>query len=173
MQQLLRREEVWIYILVRQSLLPPEDRKLIVVEQGRALAYDKVRSAMRLLGSKFFGELQDDHHLIRERSGGPAQEVLNLQQALVSYMEARSHLPEKTRRKDPVSRILASVCQQQGSFGQGKVSVQGIWERGRKRRIVMSCSFASPEALGSAASEAIESLSVSTTPGCYRVPPSP
>ena len=51
-------EEVRAYILVRQSLLPAEDKKHIVVEQGGALVYDKVRSAMRLLGSRFFGELQ-------------------------------------------------------------------------------------------------------------------
>ena len=61
-------EEVRAYILVRQSMLPPDDKKRIVVEQGGALAYDKVRSAMRLLGSKFFGELQGQRSATRNKT---------------------------------------------------------------------------------------------------------
>ena len=46
------------YILLRQSQLSPEDRKKVVLEQQGNLEYLKVCSAVRLLGSKFFSELQ-------------------------------------------------------------------------------------------------------------------
>ena len=45
-------EEVRAYILLRQSQLSSEDRKKIVVEMGGTLKYDKVCSAIRLLGSR-------------------------------------------------------------------------------------------------------------------------
>ncbi|CAE7320417.1 GIP [Symbiodinium sp. KB8] len=51
-------KEVRAYILLRQSQLTSEDRKKIVVEMGGTLEYDKVCSAIRLLGSRFFADLQ-------------------------------------------------------------------------------------------------------------------
>ena len=51
-------DEVRAYILLRQSQLSPEDRKKVVLEQQGNLEYLKVCLAVRLLGSKFFSELQ-------------------------------------------------------------------------------------------------------------------
>ena len=46
------------YILLRQSQLTSDDRKRIVVESKGSLEYQKVSSAIRLLGSRFFTDLQ-------------------------------------------------------------------------------------------------------------------
>ena len=51
-------EEVRAYILIRQSVLSSEDRKKIVMDCGGALTYEKAKQSIRLLGSKFFQELQ-------------------------------------------------------------------------------------------------------------------
>jgi hypothetical protein len=51
-------DEMRAYILLRQSQLSTEDRKRIVVEHGGKLEYGKVCSSIRLLGSRFFGDLQ-------------------------------------------------------------------------------------------------------------------
>ena len=51
-------EEIRAYILLRQSQLPAEDRKRIVVETQGELTYEGARKSLRLLGSKFFQELQ-------------------------------------------------------------------------------------------------------------------
>ena len=50
--------ELRAYVLLRQSQLSPDDKKRIVIEHGGDLSYNKVRSSMRLLGSRFFGEMQ-------------------------------------------------------------------------------------------------------------------
>ena len=50
-------EEVQAYVLLRQSLLPPEDKKRILVEHAGNLTYDPVARSFRLLGSKFFNDL--------------------------------------------------------------------------------------------------------------------
>eukprot|EP00435_Cladocopium_sp_Y103_P042739 s1807_g11.t2 len=50
--------DIRAYILVRQSTLSPEDRKRIVVENDGKLTYEGARRSMRILGSKFFQELQ-------------------------------------------------------------------------------------------------------------------
>ena len=44
--------------MVRQSQLTPDDRKRIVVDTGGNLSYEGARQSIRLLGSKFFNELQ-------------------------------------------------------------------------------------------------------------------
>ncbi|CAE7321264.1 unnamed protein product [Symbiodinium sp. CCMP2592] len=54
----VKLEEFRAYILLRQSGLTAEDRKKIVMEHGGNLEYKKICSAIRLLGSRFFGELQ-------------------------------------------------------------------------------------------------------------------
>ena len=61
-------EEIRAYILLRQSALSAEDRKKIVVEMSGALKYDKVRSAIRLLGSRFFSDLQGQRGAFRSKT---------------------------------------------------------------------------------------------------------
>ena len=51
-------EEMRAYILLRNSGLSSDDKKRIIVESKGELEYDKVTSALQLLGSKFFGEVQ-------------------------------------------------------------------------------------------------------------------
>ena len=51
-------EEMRAYILIRNSCLPTEDRKKIVVESKGNLVYKDVISTLKLLGSKFFNEVQ-------------------------------------------------------------------------------------------------------------------
>ena len=51
-------EEVQAYALLRQSLLPPDDKKKVLLEHPGELKYDPVVRSFRLLGSKFFSELQ-------------------------------------------------------------------------------------------------------------------
>ena len=51
-------EEVQAYVLLRQSLLSAEDKKKILLEHGGNLRYDPVVRSFRLLGSRFFSELQ-------------------------------------------------------------------------------------------------------------------
>ena len=51
-------EEVQAYVLLRQSLLAPDDKKKILLEHPGELKYEPVVKSFRLLGSKFFSELQ-------------------------------------------------------------------------------------------------------------------
>ena len=51
-------EEVRAYVMVRQSQLNSEDRKRIVVETEGNLTYAGARKSLRLLGSRFFQDLQ-------------------------------------------------------------------------------------------------------------------
>ena len=51
-------EEMRAYILIRNSGLSPEDKKKIIIDSGGNLEYEKVTSALQLLGSKFFAEVQ-------------------------------------------------------------------------------------------------------------------
>ena len=51
-------QDVRAYVLVRQSTLSPEDRKKIIMDNGGQLTYDLARRSMRLLGSRFFQDLQ-------------------------------------------------------------------------------------------------------------------
>lgn len=51
-------EEVQAYVLLRQSTLPPEDKKRILLENSAKLEYKPVVKSFRLLGSKFFNEFQ-------------------------------------------------------------------------------------------------------------------
>eukprot|EP00435_Cladocopium_sp_Y103_P033530 s374_g8.t1 len=51
-------EEVRAYVLIRQSQLPPEDRKRIVIQTEGNLSYEGARKSLRLLGAKFFHDLQ-------------------------------------------------------------------------------------------------------------------
>ena len=51
-------EDIRAYVLLRQSQLSGEDKKKIIVESQGDLKYDTVRRSFRLLGSRFFQELQ-------------------------------------------------------------------------------------------------------------------
>jgi hypothetical protein len=46
------------YILLRNSTLTPDDKKRVIVEAQGNLKYDTVVSAIRMLGAKFFYEVQ-------------------------------------------------------------------------------------------------------------------
>ena len=51
-------EEVQAYVLLRQSTLPADDKKRILLEHEGDLPYKPVVKSFRLLGSKFFAEFQ-------------------------------------------------------------------------------------------------------------------
>ena len=51
-------EEMRAYILLRNSGLDPDDKKRIIVDAQGTLDYKKIVSAIQLLGSRFFGEVQ-------------------------------------------------------------------------------------------------------------------
>ena len=182
-------EEVRAYILLRQSQLSSEDRKKIVVEMGGTLKYDKVCSAIRLLGSRFFADLQgqrtartkvydanlaDDLPVEEfERAyqastpGQPEeidgeldqeyldalvaaddpdatqiqvfedeletffQDVPDLQDALVSYLEARNRLQAKKRSRGfwPIGNSQKGFKGSKGSKGGGKGKSKGAKEQ--------------------------------------------
>ena len=50
--------DVRAYILLRNSALNTEDKKKVLVDSEGDLKYDKVTSAIRMLGAKFFQEVQ-------------------------------------------------------------------------------------------------------------------
>ena len=50
-------EEIQAYVLLRQSTLPADDKKRVLLENPQ-LSYPPVMKALRLLGSKFFQEVQ-------------------------------------------------------------------------------------------------------------------
>ena len=62
-------EEVRAYILLRHSQLAAEDKKRVVVEARGDLQYGATVKAIRLLGSKFFGDLQSRHGPGSARAG--------------------------------------------------------------------------------------------------------
>ena len=52
-------EEVRAYVLLRHSTLSPEEKKKVVVEARGNLRYPETVKAVRLLGSKFFNDLNN------------------------------------------------------------------------------------------------------------------
>ena len=50
--------EIRAYLLLRNSGLGPEDKKKLVVDANGVLQYDSIASALKLLGSRFFHEVQ-------------------------------------------------------------------------------------------------------------------
>ena len=61
-------EEVRAYVMIRQSALSPEDRKKVIMESGGKLKYDVARRSIRLLGSKFFQDLQGQGKAMRQKT---------------------------------------------------------------------------------------------------------
>ena len=51
-------EEIRAYVLLRNSGLGAEDKKRLIVDSGEVLEYDSVVSSLKLLGSKFFQDVQ-------------------------------------------------------------------------------------------------------------------
>ena len=51
-------EEMRAYILLRNSALPSEDKKKLIIDAKGNLEYKKVVELLQLLGSRFFGEVQ-------------------------------------------------------------------------------------------------------------------
>jgi hypothetical protein len=51
-------KDIRAYVLVRQSTMSSEDRKKAILDNGGNLTYETARKSMRLLGSKFFQDLQ-------------------------------------------------------------------------------------------------------------------
>eukprot|EP00435_Cladocopium_sp_Y103_P062813 s917_g24.t1 len=51
-------KDIRAYVLVRQSTLSSEDRKKIIMDNAGDLTYEAARKSMRLLGSRFFQDLQ-------------------------------------------------------------------------------------------------------------------
>jgi len=60
-------EEVQAYILLRQSTLPADDKKRILLEHEGELKYKPVVKSFRLLGSRFFNEFQTGKHASKTR----------------------------------------------------------------------------------------------------------
>ena len=177
--------EIRAYILLRQSSLSPEDRKKIVVEMGGSLDFKKVCASIRLLGSRFFADLQGqkgtyktktyDAHMVEEAgpedterayqasasAAPPApveepegdldaeyveamvaaedqdalqiqafeeelegffQDTPELQEALVSYLEARSRLLAKRKARGfwPIASGQKGAKGSKGFKGKGK-----------------------------------------------------
>ena len=55
--------DVRAYVLIRQSALSSEDRKKIIMDNGGQLTYDSARKSLRLLGSRFFQDLQGNRNI--------------------------------------------------------------------------------------------------------------
>lgn len=60
-------EEVQAYVLLRQSTLPAEDKKRILLEHEGELKCKPVVKSFRLLGSKFFNEFQSGKAQVKNR----------------------------------------------------------------------------------------------------------
>ena len=84
-------EEVRAYILIRQSLLSSEDRKKIIFESGGALSYDQAKKSIKLLGSKFFLELQNNSKMAPKLK---TYDVNQVEDETVMYQEAEEEVDE-------------------------------------------------------------------------------
>ena len=85
-------EEVRAYILIRQSLLSSEDRKKIIFESGGALSYDQAKKSIKLLGSKFFLELQNNSKMVPKLK---TYDVNQVEDETVMYQEAEEEVDEE------------------------------------------------------------------------------
>ena len=63
----IKLEEVQAYVLLRQSTLPADDKKRILLEHEGELKYAPVVKSFRLLGSKFFNEFQSGKAQVKSR----------------------------------------------------------------------------------------------------------
>ena len=56
------------YLLLRNSTLTSEDKKRVIVESQGNLKYDLVVNAIRMLGAKFFHEVQAQAKAVRTKT---------------------------------------------------------------------------------------------------------
>ena len=61
-------DDVRAYILLRNSALSADDKKRVVVEAQGNLKYEKVTQAIRMLGAKFFLEVQGQQKSVRTKT---------------------------------------------------------------------------------------------------------
>eukprot|EP00435_Cladocopium_sp_Y103_P012402 s206_g3.t1 len=85
-------EEVRAYVLVRQSVLQMEDRKKVILDSEGSLTYDKARKSMRLLGSKFFQDLQSNNKGTQKYK---TYDVHQVEEEPVLYQEAEDDVDEE------------------------------------------------------------------------------
>ena len=92
----MQLEEIRAYILLRHSLLSPEDKKRVIVELGGDLKYKETIKAVRLLGSRFFGELQN-----RGSSGGRTVEKTKVYDVNMTEGEPTESAFYATQEEEP------------------------------------------------------------------------
>ena len=78
-------EEIRAYILLRQSTLNADDRKRIIVDNKGRLNYEEARKSLRLLGSRFFQEVQ--HGVVGKRTKTQEIHEVEEEEALVAQFE--------------------------------------------------------------------------------------
>ena len=86
-------EEVRAYILIRQSLLSSEDRKKIIFDSGGALSYEQAKKSIKLLGSKFFLELQNSSKNMPKLK---TYDVNHVDDEAVLYQDTEEEMDEET-----------------------------------------------------------------------------
>ena len=127
--------ELWAYVLLRQSQLSPDDKKRIVIEHGGDLSYSKVRSSMRLLGSRFFGEMQGS------RSGQRVDQDGELDQEFIDGLLASE---DQTHRVSglplsPACRIWDTLLSSDPSHRKPCTSNGLSWQAVRPSRKTILC----------------------------------
>ena len=138
-------EEFRAYILLRQSGLPAEDRKKIIIESGGKLEYDRMCSAIRLLGSRVFGELQGAKATARTKTydanyvDAPAEPDAPGEGAFVahhgSYVDDGDYdiddslLETLVAQEDADAMVVSSFEGELESFCQAKVEGQASLQR--------------------------------------------
>ena len=102
--------DVRAYCLLRNSALSPEDKKRVLIEAKGDLKYETVTSAIRMLGAKFFHEVQGQQKQYR----GKTYEVNHVQEHEdeVYHMEEQSVLMAANSNDLPES--LVEQCAQHG-----------------------------------------------------------
>ena len=86
------------YILLRNSALSPEDKKRVVIEAKGNLKYETVIQAIRMLGAKFFHEVQGQQKSYRSKTYDVNHVQETEEEAFISedhvYLTESNELPE-------------------------------------------------------------------------------
>jgi len=94
-------QEVRAYVLLRQSMLPAEDRKRVIMENEGKLTYEGARKHIRLLGSRFFQDLQ----------GGTGGRPTKLKTYDVNYVDdENTYFPEEEDYDE--ENIMAAMAEE-------------------------------------------------------------
>ncbi|CAE7367547.1 GIP, partial [Symbiodinium pilosum] len=99
-------EEIRAYILLRHSLLSPDDKKRVVVEAKGDLKYQDTVKSIRLLGSKFFSEFQ------QRGSGQRGSERSKVYDVNATFEEEQSEEIHMTEDDDHDEDILVMFLNQ-------------------------------------------------------------